>query len=173
MTQNFGEALGRGLHAQHRPVLVARSLRRTDVTVTEVRLERPTHERSDSLPGEDTYAVAVQLRDFPKHEWWEDGRQAPVLPIAAGQVTMYHLRRDPRFRINHPFHSIHFQLPRAFLDAVALESGIPHPGELVYRSGVPFDDMNTVTRGLVRGTAPAPRAIAAATSSGCVTSGGT
>lgn len=140
MPDNFGDILGRGLHAEHHPVLLARALRQTEVAVTEVRSEQPTQERSDPLPPQDAFAVAVQLRDFPVHEWWEGGRQAPVTALGAGQTTVYDLRRDPRFRMNNPFHSIHFQLPRRLLDGLADESSARRIGDLEYSPGRGVDD---------------------------------
>lgn len=137
---NFGESLGQGLHAEHRPVLLARTLPRADVALAEVRLDRPTHQRSDPLPPDESFVIAVQLRDFPVHEWWEDGRQAPLAALRAGQTTIYDLRRDPRFRINSPFHSIHVQLPLALLVAVAKDHVGGRIDGLDYSPGQPYDD---------------------------------
>ena len=140
MSRNFGETLGQRLHAEHRPVLLARALPQTDVAIAEVRSETPTGQRSDPLPGADTFVVAVQLRDFPVHEWWEDGRRAPITALNAGQTTLYDLKRDPRFLINNPFHSIHVELPRALLDAMADESGARRLSNLEYVPGAGIDD---------------------------------
>jgi AraC family transcriptional regulator len=120
---NFGDVLGRGLHAEHRVVLRARTLRDAESAVTEVRTDHATFERTDSLPPDDAFVVAIQLRPFPVHELWEDGRRAPITALNTGDLTVYDLKRDPRFRINNPFHSIHFHLSRTLLDAVADECG--------------------------------------------------
>jgi len=45
MQANFGEILGKQLHAEHRPTSYVRTLWHTDVAVTEVRSEGPTHEK--------------------------------------------------------------------------------------------------------------------------------
>jgi AraC family transcriptional regulator len=140
MSDNFGEILGQRLHAEHRPVLLARTLRHTEVAVAEVRLEHPTYERSDPLPPSDAFVVAVQLRDYPVHEWWEDGRRAPIRSLTAGQSTIYDLTRDPRFTINNPFHSIHFELPRRLLDAIADDAGTRRIVGLDYESGAGISD---------------------------------
>ena len=95
---------------------------------------------SDPLPPEDSFVVAVQLRDYPVHRWWEHGRPAPTSALRAGQVTIYDLARDPRFLINHSFHSIHFQLPRVLLDAMADESDVKRLVDLRYRPGAGIDD---------------------------------
>ncbi|HEY7291669.1 MAG TPA: AraC family transcriptional regulator [Vicinamibacterales bacterium] len=139
-SRNFGELLGDRLHAEHHLVLAVRTLRNADATVTEVRSDHPTLECSDPLPWADAFCVGVQLRDFPRHEWWEDGRPAPVTPLGRGQVTLYDLKRDPRFRMNHPFHSIHVVLPRMLMDAVADEASARRMDELRYTPGAGISD---------------------------------
>jgi len=140
MQSSFGKVFGDRLRAEHRPVLFARVLRHPEVAVTEVRSEHPTHEQSDPLPYDDAFGAALQLRDFPRHAWWEDGRAAPLGALRAGHLTLYDLARDPRFLINAPFHSIHFHLSRTLLEAVANESGASFQGELAYPAGVGVDD---------------------------------
>lgn len=134
-SSRFGEILGSRLHAEHHVVLSVRALRNADVTITEVRSDHPTLERSDPLPGADVFGIGLQLRDFPRHEWWEEGRPAPVVPLAAGQVTVYDLKRDPRFRMNNPFHSLHVALPRALMDGIADDAGAHPIRDLRYTPG--------------------------------------
>lgn len=140
MPDSYGVELGRRVHAEHRPVLLARALRHTETAIVEVRLDRPTHARSDSLAPEDTFGAALQLRDYPVHEWWEDNRPAPVTGLSAGQLCLYDVKRDPRFTINSPFHSIHFQLPRPLLDAIADDAGANRVVDLDYTPGLGTDD---------------------------------
>jgi hypothetical protein len=139
-SSTFGEIFGDRLHAEHHVVLAVRTLRNTDATVTEVRSDHPTLEQSDPLPGGDVFCVGVQLRDFPRHEWWEDGRPAPVVPLGRGQITLYDLKRDPRFRMNNPFHSIHVALPRALMDGIAEESGARRITDVRYKPGEGISD---------------------------------
>lgn len=138
-SRNFGEVFGQRLRAEH-VTFVARTLRNAAASITEVRSDNPTRERSDSLPGADVFGVGLQLRDFPRHEWWEDGRGAPVVALGAGQTTLYDLKRDPRFTMNNPFHSIHVVLPRALMDAVAEEAGARRIVGLRYSPGQGIDD---------------------------------
>lgn len=133
MPRSFGRLLAARLKAESRNSLVIRTLAPTEVTVTEIRADAHTNERSGSLPAEDVTVAVLQLQDFPRHEWWEEGRQAPVTALRAGDLTMYDLRRDPRFTLNHPFHSIHFRLPRALLTTLG-------SGEIDWRPGQGVDD---------------------------------
>src|SRR5258706_24906 len=149
----YGERFGDALRITRAPFLLTRTLRQTDIAVTEVRADDPTEEMSGSIPGEDAFLVALQLRDFPQHEYWEDGRRAPVASLSAGCTTVYDLKRDPLFLINNPFHSIHVYLPRATLDAVAEEAGTRRIDDLRYEPGAGTDD--PIMRGLAMSLKPA------------------
>jgi AraC-like DNA-binding protein len=154
--ETFGELLGDRLHAEHRPTITARLLRHADIAVTEVASGRPTRGRSDSLHFDAAYIAILQLRDFPRHEWWEDGRQAPVTGLRAGDLSICDLRRDPRFTINAPFHSVHVHLPLSLIAAVRRESGATGAGaggELRWSPGQGVDD--PVFRHLVQSLRPA------------------
>ena len=50
--------------------------------MTEVRRDHASFERTDSLPPEDAFVIAVQLCPFPVHKLWEDDRLAPVAGIS-------------------------------------------------------------------------------------------
>jgi AraC family transcriptional regulator len=123
MRSRFGDILGERLHAEHHPALLARALPQGEVTVVEVRSEQPTFELTDSLPPEDALIAALQLRDFPMQEFWENGRAAPMTSLIAGHLNLIDLTRDPRFRAVNPFDSVHFHFPRILLDRVAEQVG--------------------------------------------------
>jgi len=148
----YGEEFGQRLHAQAKS-FVCHTLRRGLMAVTEIKCDAPTHELSSSLTREDAFIVAVQLRDYPRHEYWEDGRQAKVTSLRAGDTNVYDIRRDPVFHINNPFHSVHFYLPRSGLNAIADDAQAAHVNELSYRPGVGHDDRTM--RGLTQSLLPA------------------
>lgn len=149
MTQSgaYGSRFGDCLHVENAPAFVIRTLRKAEVAVTEVRSDNPRPAMSESIPREDAFLVALQLREFPVHEYWEDGRQAPVTSLKAGETTIYDLKRDPKFYMNNPFHSVHFYFPRTALNAIADNAGVPWIGDLRYEPGRGVDD--AVMRGLV------------------------
>jgi AraC family transcriptional regulator len=136
----YGQRLGRGLHVKEAPVLITRSLRSAEVAVTEVRNDKPTPELSGSLPAEDAYLVSLKLRDYPACECWEEGRYVTREDIRAGATYLYDLKRDPRYVIDKPFHSLFFYLPRPALHDMARQPGAPRIGELSYEPGVGHDD---------------------------------
>jgi AraC-like DNA-binding protein len=60
--------------------------------------------------------------------------------VRAGATYLYDLKRDPRYLIDKPFHSIFFYLPRSALDDIAKKTGAPRVGELAYQPGIGHDD---------------------------------
>jgi AraC family transcriptional regulator len=142
-----GQLLADSLHSEVSNALVSRTLRKGVVAFTEIRSDNPTGVVSDPIPCEDAFLVAVQLRDFPRHEYWEDGRQAPIHSLKKGSTNLYDLKRNPAFRANNPFHSVHFYFPRTVLDAIAEDANARRIGDLSYEPGRGVQD--PVVRSLV------------------------
>src|SRR5678815_5814251 len=117
------------------PTLIARGFGKTEIVVVELRAERPELGMSAPLPRQDALLLALQLIDYPGHEYWEDGRRIDVCDLHAGETVFFDLRRDPRVRIDKPFHSICFYMPRAIFDALSDEVGSERIGDLTYRRG--------------------------------------
>lgn len=138
----FAQKFERFLHLRDAPpTLVTRSLRSAELAVTETRDDHPIPRLSDSMPSEDAYLVSLKFRDFADCECWERGRCVIKRDIRAGATYLYDLKRDPRYVIDKPFHSLFFHLPRSALDDMARQSGAPRIGELAYQPGVGHDDM--------------------------------
>jgi AraC family transcriptional regulator len=137
----YGKRLAELLRLDDAPAIVTRVLRKAEIGVFEIRCDNPEFGQSGSLPPEDAYVVGLKLRDFPSHQYWEEGRPAPPGSLQAGQVCLYDLKRDPKFLMDQPFHSLHFHLPRAVFDAIADDMNVPRIGELDYLPGAPVDDM--------------------------------
>jgi len=136
----YGQRLGRRLQAEPAPALTTRSLRSAELAVTECRNDAPAFGLSGSLPGEDAYLVSLKLRDYPQCECWEDGRPVIKSDVRKGATYLYDLRRDPRYIIDKPFHSIFFYLPRAALDSIGQQAGVVRIGDLDYQPGIGRDD---------------------------------
>ena len=96
-------------------------------------------------------ALAV---NHPEHQYWEDGRQAKVVDLRAGETLLYDLKRNPVVLLDQPFHSLHFYLSRAALLEIADEAEAPPIGELNYTPGMGVED-------------PAMASLAPATCSSC------
>src|SRR5262245_29884765 len=149
----YGRRLADRLHSETFRALVSHALRKDVVGCTEIRSDHPTHTVSDPIPREDAFLVALQLRDFPDHKYWEDGRQFPVFTLRAGWTTLHDLKRDPRFLLDKPFHSMHFYFPHESLNAIADAANAPHIGDLRYQAGSGVDD--PIVRALTSALYPA------------------
>jgi AraC-like DNA-binding protein len=137
----FSQRLGQFLHLEHAPPsLMTRSLRSVELAVTETRNDDPVPGLSGSLAAEDAYLVSLKLHDYPDCELWERGKCVMKADVRAGATYLYDLKRDPRYVINKPFHSLFFHLPRSALDGIAEQSGTPRVGELPCQLGTGHDD---------------------------------
>jgi AraC family transcriptional regulator len=133
MSDAYGQRLGERLRVENAPAIVTRALRTADIAVTEIRCDNPSSEMSGSIQQEDAFLVALLLRDFPHHEYWEDGRRAPVCDLRAGEIIFWDLKRNPAALFDKPHHSLGFYLPRAALDAIADDAHAPRISDLSYR----------------------------------------
>jgi AraC family transcriptional regulator len=150
-SSGYGEEFGKRLRAQ--ATSFVRSLQSTNIAVTEIRSDEPEHGISAPQTREDAFLVALQLVDYPVHEYFEDERAAPVTSLRSGDTTLYDLKRNPQFNINKACHCVHFYYPRAALDLIADNAEARRFEELRYRPGVGVDD--PIMRALVASLLPA------------------
>ncbi|MDA9410741.1 MULTISPECIES: helix-turn-helix domain-containing protein [unclassified Bradyrhizobium] len=123
-TGAYGERFGEFLRLEQAPPsLLSRSLRSTEIAVTETRNHNPVPGLSGSFALEDAYLVSLKLRDYPACEIWEQGRHLKKTDVHAGTTYLYDLKADPRYVIDKPFHSLHFYVPHSALDSLADQSG--------------------------------------------------
>jgi AraC-like DNA-binding protein len=136
----YGQRLGRRLRVNDAPALITRSLRSAELAVTETRNDHPEPGLSGALPAEDAWLVSLKFRDYADCECWENDRCVIKTDVYAGATYLYDLKRNPRYVIDKPFHSIFFYLPRSALDSIAEQSGAPRVDELAYEPGIGHDD---------------------------------
>jgi AraC-like DNA-binding protein len=128
------------LHLKKAPALTTRSLRSAQLAVTETRDDNPARILSGSFPSQDAFLVSLKFRDYPDCECWERGRCVIKTNVRAGATYLYDLKRDPRYVIDKPFHSLFFYLPRSAFDDIARQSGVQRFGKLTYQPGIGHDD---------------------------------
>jgi AraC family transcriptional regulator len=147
-SDGYGQWLGERLRLENAPAIVTRALRKADMAVTEIRCDDPSPGMSGSIPREDAFLVGLLLRDFPNREYWEDGRQAAVSNLRAGETCLYDLKRNPTVLLDKPYHCLLFYLPRAALNALADDANAPQIGELNYKPGPGIDDATISSLGI-------------------------
>lgn len=138
---------------QDAPTLIARALHKSTLAVTELKCDQPNSGITASMPREDAYLIALQLRECHDHDLYFDGRRVQPKNYFAGVTSIYDLRRDPVADLRDPYHSVMFHLPRKALDAVAYAAGMPRAGDLRHEPGVSVDD--PVVRNLLASLLPA------------------
>jgi AraC-like DNA-binding protein len=136
---SYGQILGTALRSDISPVLVNRTLRKSEIAITEVRSDRPETGLSGSLPADDAYLISLKLKDYPSCEGWNE-RKVKTFDVRAGTTYIYDLKQDPRYVIDKPYHSIFFYVPRSALNMVAEQSGATPVSHLDSPLGEGFDD---------------------------------
>ncbi len=141
----FDAALRSGLRIESATRLVSRALDKSEVSILESRSDSVHNCLSDSLPASDSYIITLMLSDFEGCETWVDGRPVANENLRAGDTTIADLRRDPRFVLTQPFHSLFFNIPNSAFAALADEAGAPRIDDLNYGVGAGHED------GIIRG----------------------
>lgn len=136
----YGARLGGAFGLENVPTLVTRSLRKTRLAVTELRYDGDGFGMTAPIPREDAYLIALQIGACERHALWNDDRPVRVSAIRGGETMIYDLRQNPIACMESPFHSLHFYVPRAALDAIADEAGAPRVDELDFVPGERMDD---------------------------------
>ena len=149
----YGESLAAASGLNRPPTVTSRALQKSTLAVTELRCDERNVGLTAPLPCEDAYLIAVQLRPCHDHDLHFDGRLVRPINWAAEVTSIYDLRQTPVADIRDPFHCLMFYLPRAALDAVAVEAGAPPLDERRYPRAVRIDD--TVARRLLSSVLPA------------------
>ena len=148
----YGSPLAQVFGMHDAPALITQVLHKSTVAVTEIKCRR-NFGRTASIPCEDAYLVALQLRACHDHDLYFDGRRIRPMNFFAGVTSIYDLRRDPSWDMRDACHALMFYLPRMTLDAVANEAGGARIGDLRDQPGLGIED--PVVRHLLSSLLPA------------------
>ena len=135
------------------PALFTRTLRKSTLSVTQLKYDHPNFGVTAPMVREDSYLIALQLRACHDHDLYFDGRIAKPKNYEAGVTSIYDLRRQPVADLRDPFHCLMFRLPRRTLEAVSSDACANAVDELRYKPGVSVDD--PVVRHLLSALLPA------------------
>jgi len=134
----YGRNLGEHFQLDTAPVIVSRTLKRSEIAVTHIKCRKPS--LTSSIPAEDAYLVAFQIEDCVEHELWINGKGTGRLPFFAGQTSFYDLRTDPIAYIRETSNCLMYYLPRTAFDAIADENESSPFSELSQAAANPADD---------------------------------
>jgi AraC-like DNA-binding protein len=150
---NYRNRLAEAFGMPDAPTLITRALQKSTMVVTELKCDQSNFGMTASIPREDAYLVALQLRACHDHDLYFDGHLIRPTNWFAGVTSIYDLRRDPVADIRDPYHCLMFYLPRKALDTMSYEAGVPRIGDLRDHPGVGIDD--PVVRHLLSSLLPA------------------
>jgi len=137
---NYHNHVAEAFRSPQAPTLITRALHKSTMMATELRCDDRNFGRTASMPWEDAYLIALQLRSCPDHDLFFDGRYVRPQNYHAGVTSIYDLRTDPVADLRDPYHSIMFYLPRKSLDSIAETTGAAPVEELRHQPGVSVDD---------------------------------
>jgi AraC-like DNA-binding protein len=149
----YRSQIAEAFRMQDAPTLLTRALHKSTMSVTELRCDQRNFGRTASIPRQDAYLIALQMRACHDHDLYFDGQLKKPQNFAHGVTTIYDLRTDPVADLRDPFHSLMFYLPRKALDTMAYEVGVPRVEDLRYEQGVSVND--PVVRHLLSALLPA------------------
>ncbi len=136
----YGQNLADCFRLDSAPSFVLRTLRHSEVAVTQITCDVENNGLSAPLPREDAFLVTLQLRDCPAHDLWLDGRPMKTQPLTAGTTCIYDLRRSPMVNSISPFRNLHFYFSRRALDAAAEGADTSVLNAIPHNPGVGMDD---------------------------------
>ena len=139
----------RDMGVETAPTLNARVLRQSSIVITRLTRNAGDHAMTPDagdhaitppLPIEDTYIVALQLRDT-FHQLWVDGRQLPLGLIKRGTTLLANLNHRTEGIPAQSFDELHWYISRQALDVITDDQGVPSVKELHSPSGAKLDDV--------------------------------
>ena len=136
---SYGRRLGQHFGLGNPPTFVTRSLRKTEIAVTQLKCDSADHGMTNPLSSEEAYVVELQVRRSDR-EFWVDGRSLGKRTLADGVATFSDLRRNPACYMLSPFHSLAFYLPCKAFDEIAEDSGARHIDDLSCEPATGIDD---------------------------------
>lgn len=136
----FGKHLAGCFGVPEPDLLAERKLERGTIALSELKLNLPMTEPSESLGCDEAFLVDIQLASIVCHEYWLNGRPIRVEPAIAGMTYIHDLRLDPRAMVRESTHSLHFRIPLATLNAFSEQNGTSPISDLIHGPMVGRDD---------------------------------
>ena len=136
----YGPALGKNFGADEAPAIVSRVLQHAEFAATELIVDNPNGQLSNSIPSYDAYMISLNLGAVRSKFYWEEGREIVRGVHRNGEIAICDMRRDPRLIMNSPIHNLMMYLPRATMNALAEQASLPRVEHLRFDPGPGFRD---------------------------------
>ena len=130
--RNVGKDFGKSFRLRDAPSLLLASKSRPQMAVTRITVPTGLSEPAGPVLPERGFTIPVYLRQPLCQDWgtWVDGKFLPVAHWAEGGIGIYDLESNPRAWRTSAYDCVHFNLPRATLDAFTSDRGAPPIGTL-------------------------------------------
>jgi AraC family transcriptional regulator len=124
---NVGRDFARSFRLHEAPSLLLTSKSQPQMAITRITVPAGLSEPAGPVRVERGFTIPVYLRQPASCEnWgtWIDGTFVPVAHWAEGGIGIYDLESNPRAWRTSGYDCVHFNLPRATLDAFTSDSGL-------------------------------------------------
>ena len=135
-----GQKLAEKFGAEDAPFVATRSLKAGPIIASEVRVDRPNGELSQSLPPTDSYMLCMMLRENPNRMYFEEGRHVSKNHLRVGDVIIHNLLSEPAAVMDVPIHLLLMQIPAPAFRELAEQENVLPISELHYTRGEPVLD---------------------------------
>ena len=123
---NVGNNFATSFRLQEAPSLLLTSTSRPQMAMTRITLPVGMSDPAGPVHIERAFTISVHLRRPSCQNWgtWVDGKFLPVDHWDEGGIGIYDLESDPRALRPSAFDSVHFNVPRATLEAFTVDNGL-------------------------------------------------
>ena len=127
------------------------SVVRPQLAITRLIARSGIPERTASIPSEKAYVVSVHLNHANSGEWelWTDGKHTKTGTWPVGGVAMCDLESNSSIRNPGPIDWIHYHVPRATLDSLTDDAGMPRAKRLHCVYGTSDPTLNHLTQAIL------------------------
>jgi len=124
------------------------SVVRPQLAITRLIARSGIPERTASIPSERAYVVSLHLNHANSGEWelWTDGKYTKTGAWPVGGVAMCDLESNTTIRNPGPIDWIHYHVPRATLDSLSDDAGVPRAKRLYCVYGTPDLTLHHLTQ---------------------------
>jgi AraC family transcriptional regulator len=124
------------------------SVVRPQLAITRLIAKSGIPERTASIPPEKAYVVSLHLNHANSGEWelWTNDKYTKTGTWPVGGVAMCDLESNTTIRNPGPIDWIHYHVPRATLDALSDDAGVPRAKRLYCVYGTPDPTLHHLTQ---------------------------
>ncbi len=142
--RRYGDVVAHSLGLGAAPNIATSALRGSQIAVSHITIGPDRIGMTPGIPPEDTFVLAIYLDRLDSHELWSHGRPKLIRGYAPRAMRIVNLMDEYAANILAPHEALSFYIPRAVLDVLGEEEGIPRIATIRCEPGI----IDPVVRGL-------------------------